>query len=133
MALVDSDEIRHAYTTRNDISNERIVLDNQKSTEKRAKTVWELVADKWNDIAFEPETNVIDDLHSDFSCSIKIPHNKVALLSLATPDKVLEKISTMNVLLQRLIRNWERSGQGDGGIDVLNDGDDNSFRWWQFL
>ena len=30
----------------------------------------------------------------------------------------------MNVLLQRLIRNWERSGQGDGGIDVVNDGDE---------
>ncbi len=29
MALVDSDEIRQAYITRNDISNERIVLDNQ--------------------------------------------------------------------------------------------------------
>ena len=30
----------------------------------------------------------------------------------------------MNVLLQRLIRNWECSGQGDGGIDVINDGDE---------
>jgi hypothetical protein len=91
-----------------DISNERIVLDNQKSTEKRAK---ELVADKWNDIEFEPETEVLDELHSNYSLPIKISHNKVALLSLATPDKVQEKI-------------WERSGQGDGGIDVLNDGDE---------
>ncbi len=30
----------------------------------------------------------------------------------------------MNVLLQHLIRNWERSGQGDGGIDVVHDGDE---------
>ena len=110
---------------RNDIiSNERIVLDNQKSIEKRARTVWELVADKWNDIEFEPETEVFEELHSEYSRPIKIPHHKVALLSLATPDKVQEKISTMNVLLQRLIRNWERSGQGDGGIDVINDGDE---------
>ena len=123
MALVDSDEIRHAYTKRNDISNERIVLDNQKSVEKRARTVWELVADKWNDIKFEPETEVFEELHSEYSRPIKIPHHKVALLSLATPDKVQEKISTMNVLLQRLIRNWECSGQGDGGIDVINDCD----------
>ena len=94
MALVDSDEIRQAYNTRNDISNECIVLDNQKSTKKRAKTVWELVADKWNDIEFEPETKVFDELHSKYSCPIKIPHNKVALLSLASPDKVQEKIST---------------------------------------
>ena len=123
MALVDSDEIRHAYMKRNDISNERIVLDNQKSVEKRARTVWELVADKWNDIKFEPETEVFEELHSEYSRPIKIPHHKVALLSLATPDKVQEKISTMNVLLQRLIRNWECSGQGDGGIDVINDCD----------
>ncbi len=109
MALVDSDEIRHAYTKRNDISNERIVLDNQKSVEKRARTVWELLADKWNDIEFEPESEVFEELHSEYSRTIKIPHHKVALLSLATPDKVQEKISTMNVLLQHLIRNWERS------------------------
>ena len=30
----------------------------------------------------------------------------------------------MNVLIQRIIRNWECSGQGDGGIDVVNDGDE---------
>lgn len=29
----------------------------------------------------------------------------------------------MNVNLVRIVRNWERSGQGDGGIDVDNDGD----------
>ena len=79
---------------------------------------------KTYDIEFEPETEVFEELHSEYSRPIKIPHHKVALLSLATPDKVQEKISTMNVLLQRLIRNWERSGQGDGGIDVINDGDE---------
>jgi hypothetical protein len=39
MALIHSDKIRSAYMKRNDISNERIVLDNQKSVEKRATTV----------------------------------------------------------------------------------------------
>jgi len=29
----------------------------------------------------------------------------------------------MNVNLVRIVQNWERSGQGDGGIDVDNDGD----------
>ena len=46
MALVDSDELRCAYMCRNNISNARIVMDNQKSTEKRATTVWELLAAK---------------------------------------------------------------------------------------
>ena len=49
MALVDSDEMRRAYMCRNDISNARIVMDNQKSTEKRATTVWELLATKSGD------------------------------------------------------------------------------------
>ncbi len=44
-------------------------------------------------------------------------------LSPATPDKVQEKFSTMNVNLVRIVQYWERSGQGDGGIDVENDGD----------
>ena len=48
----------------------------------------------------------------------------MAKLSPATPDKVQEKFSTMNVHLKRIIRNWERSGQGDGGIDVDNEGDE---------
>ena len=48
----------------------------------------------------------------------------MAALSPATPDKVQEKLSTMNVNLVRIVQNWERSGQGDGGIDVENDGDE---------
>ena len=46
MALVDSDELRCVYMCRKNISNARIVMDNQKSTEKRATTVWELLAAK---------------------------------------------------------------------------------------
>jgi len=124
MALVDSDEMRRAYTCRNDISNARIMMDNQKSTEKRAATVWELLATKWNNPDFAPETEVVEELHADFSNPIHIPHSRVAALSPATPDKVQEKFSMMNGNLVRIVRNWERSGQGDGGIDVENDGDE---------
>jgi len=87
MALVDSDKMRRAYMCRNDISNARIVMDNQKSTEKRATTVWELLATKWNNPDFAPETEVVEDLHADFSNPIHIPHSRVAALSPATPDK----------------------------------------------
>ena len=66
----------------------------------------------------------MEDLHADFSNPIHIRHSRVAALSPATPDKVQEKFSTMNVNLVRIVRNWERSGQGDGGIDVENDGDE---------
>jgi len=124
IALVDSDEMRCAYTCRNDVSNARIVMDNQKSTKTRVTTVWELLATKWNNPDFAPETEVVEDLHTDFSNPIHIPHSRVVALSPATPDKVREKFSTMNVNLVRIVRNWGCSGQGDNGIDVENDGDE---------
>jgi hypothetical protein len=91
MDLVDSDKMRRAYTCRNNISNARIVMDNQKSTEKRATTVWELLSTKWTNPDFAPETEVVEDLHADFSNPIHIPHSRVAALSPASPDKVQEK------------------------------------------
>ena len=122
MALVHSDDIRSAYLKRNEISTERIALDNQKSVDKRAATVWELLASLWNNPDFSPVTERVEDLHSDFNNPISIPHSRVSSLTPATPDKVQEKFSTMTVTLQRIIRRWTLSGQGDGGVDV-NDGD----------
>jgi hypothetical protein len=78
MALVHSDKIKYAYLTRNDISNEWIVLDNQKSVEKRAKTIWELLSDVLINTVFEPKTDVFEELHSEYICPIKIPHSRVA-------------------------------------------------------
>jgi hypothetical protein len=103
MALVHSDEIRSAFMKRNDISNEKIVLDNQKSVEKRGTTVWELFSSLWNNANFSPVTEFIANLHLDFTRTISIPHSRVSTLSPATPDKVQEKISTMIVSLQRII------------------------------
>jgi hypothetical protein len=59
MALFHLDKIRSAYMKRNDISNERIVLDNQKSVEKRATTVWELLSSLWNNANFSPVTEYL--------------------------------------------------------------------------
>ena len=67
-------------------------------------------------------------MHADFSNPIHIPHSRVAALSPATPDKVQEKFSMMNGNLVRIIRNWERSGQGDGGfMEHGNLGDDEEY------
>ena len=65
----------------------------------------------------------MEDLHADFSNPIHIPRSRVVALSPATPDKIQEKFSTMNVNLVRIVQNWECSGQGDGGYDDLDDED----------
>jgi hypothetical protein len=98
-------------------------LDNRNS-DKRPKTVWELLSHKWNDHDFEAVTEPFPDLHNDYKDSIVIPHSKVSSLAAATPEKCKEKMSTMMVSLKRIIDKWERSGQGEGGIDVEMDGDE---------
>ena len=86
MALVHSDEIRRAYLKRNAISTKWIALDNQKSLEMRATTIWELLSNLLN--KFAPVTEYIDDLHSDYARPISIPHSRVSTLFPTTPDKV---------------------------------------------
>ena len=115
-SLVDDDTIKGAFLHRTDIPSARIHLDNQKSVNKRPKTVWEMLAAKWNDPDFSPATEEIPDLHSDFVVSQVLTWSSVESLTPATPEKCQEKFASMGVKLKRIIANWERSGQGDGGI-----------------
>ena len=64
------------------------------------------------------------DSHSDFSQPISIPFDAVLEFMAATPEKVEERWNSMNLALKRAITNWERSGQGDGGVVELDDDDD---------
>lgn len=120
-AIVDNDSIKKAYLTRHDISSSRLEVENRKSAEKKGKTVWQMVADKWNDAEFSPTTEELPDLHSDFIVEETIFHFGVEDMAKATAEKCEAKFSSMMVELNRVIGNWERSGQGDGGIE---EGDD---------
>lgn len=64
----------------------------------------------------------ITDCHIDYSSPINCSFEEVKDLSPATPQKVQDKLTEMRTNLIRIIDNWERSGQGDGGYD--NDIDD---------
>jgi len=56
---LDETEIRRAYMDRHNLYNERIVLDNAKSVEKREMTVWQKMANVWNDESFAPLTMLL--------------------------------------------------------------------------
>jgi hypothetical protein len=73
-----------------------------------------MVANKWNDPLFQPTTSV-KQTHSDFSRPISTPYDAISKIQPATPEKVEQKLNTMNLALKRAIQNWECSGQGDGG------------------
>jgi hypothetical protein len=120
-SLVDHDETKRLFLTRYDLDNDRLQVENRNSTKKRATTVWELVSDWWNDPSYSPTTESLPDLHTDFFNEMKIDYSLVSAMAVASPEKCENKFTTMMVDLKRVIANWERSGQGDGGIDVDED------------
>ncbi|KAG7347941.1 hypothetical protein IV203_016646 [Nitzschia inconspicua] len=108
--IVD-DSIKESF--RNDIQPGRMSIENR----NREKTVWEAIADLWNDPGFAPVTEGgLAELHFDFIPSIAVPYEKVSSMNPATPQFVQNKITGMVTSLTRIISNWERSGQGDGGF-----------------
>ena len=122
--LIESDEIKNAFLHRNDVDNTRMTVDNRNSVEKRRTTVWEMIAREWNDPLFQPITEELPDLHSDFSCEDLIEHALVCDMTPATAEKCQKKFAGMMVELGRIIRDWEKSGQGDGGLEDDANGDD---------
>jgi hypothetical protein len=75
---------------------DRIELDGCNSVETRPKTVWELVADLWNDINWEPTTQVFPELHSDFIVGETIHHDLVLDMRHATAEYIQNKYVLIN-------------------------------------
>jgi hypothetical protein len=92
----------------------RLELD-ARNSEVREKTVYELIAERWNDENYNPVVPSFM-VHEDFRCQTDCAYEKVKLLSPATGDKVRNVISNMRACLNRIISNWEQSGQGDSGV-----------------
>ena len=122
--IIDHDLISHAYLNRN-APKTREELDALKSS-TRAKSAWELIADKWNDLAYNL-TTIVSNCHSDFQKTTDCEYPKVAALLPANYLEVQNWLSGMRAHLLRIIDKWEASGQGDGG--QINNPDDPSANW----
>ena len=78
--------------------------------------VFELLSDLWNDRDFNPIAP-LSECHSDNVTSTDCSFARVAHLRPATPQqKMLNSFTTMRTERLRIIGNWERSGQGEGGV-----------------
>lgn len=106
------DDIKYSYLHRHDPWS-RPMLD-ARNSESRPPTVYETIADRWNSPTFNPSTT-ISLCHFDFSSSICLDHSTVAALMPATARRVEDKLTQLRASVTRLIRKWEKSGQGDGG------------------
>ena len=115
-ALIDHDEIKRAFHTRHDLPSGRMQVENRNTEEVRRSSVWQLMADKWNDPLFLPVTAALPDVHSEFARPIPLAFDTVSHMQPATAERVEERWQSMNLQLNRIISKWERSGQGDGGF-----------------
>jgi hypothetical protein len=123
--LVDHDEIKAKFLNRLNLPAGRSSVENREQI--RATNVWHLMATKWNDKDFEPETVSLPEVHTDFSFSEQIFHLDVENLTPATAEKVEDKWSAMVLEMNRCIANWQKSGQGEGGIDDCDNEKDHEF------
>jgi hypothetical protein len=92
---------------------ERPELDAQSSAE-RPRTGFDIIADKWNDPNFNPQTK-ISSCHDDFKRVHDLSHMKVAHITPADSLGIRNRLSSICSVLLRIIQYWEESGQGDGG------------------
>lgn len=112
LCLTEDDAIKAAFLRRAD-ARTRLELD-ARNSDVRPPTVFELIANKWNDKDFNPLTGV-SDCHEDFAIPINCAHKEVELLTPAVPQKVADSLASIRSNLISIITDWERSGQGEGG------------------
>jgi hypothetical protein len=118
---VVDDSIKEAYLNRDTIQPGSMEVENRNSS-VREESVWEKIANLWNDREFEPETLCLPDLHPhEFLFPERLTYDKVELMLPTTPSRVMEKIAQMIISLRRCIEKWERSGQGEVGVDPFDD------------
>ena len=82
-------------------------------------TAYEIIANKWNDDSFNPSSSILE-VHLDFAHPIDITHAAVANLADATASKVEDLLTQICTSLIRVISDWEKSGQGEGGVQDLD-------------
>ena len=112
------DDIKSAFLRRAD-TRTRHELDARNSV-VRPPTAFELISDRWNDEGFNPVAP-ISECHEDFATPTNCAHSEVTALMRATPQKVEDVLASIRSNLLRIIQNWERSGQGEGGRHAGDD------------
>ncbi len=121
--LVDHNEIKREYLTHQDLLSGQIGIENCNTAATMAQNVWQLIPDKWNDVSLNPSINAMD-YYSDFFASGVIVVDILCGFATATAEKGEVRWGEMVLALNRIIKNWKRSVQGDSGFQDNSDDDD---------
>ena len=84
------------------------------------KTVFKVISELCNSPDFNPVAPA-SECHVDFVSATVCSYEQVQELSPATPQKIQDIFASMQSDLLRIISRWEQSGQGEGGMDEVDD------------
>ena len=111
-ALVE-DDIRQAYINRY-LSKDREGLDGQHSEEK-PPSVEQLIADKMNDEDFVCGSLKLPNLETMFKNDLKTEYDD-CMNQNVTSELVAKRIADLKTKVMHIVKNFERSGNGDGNL-----------------
>jgi hypothetical protein len=118
------DDVKDKWIHRNDPKTIQDI--DARNSDVREENVFEIIANRWNSDSFNP-TTMVSSRHVDFSSAIDIGIQATSEFSRASPTKVKDKLAKMKCDLTKIINNWERSGQGEGGrLDEVDDDEEDS-------
>lgn len=113
--IIENDNIKRAYLTRLDISNDRLDLDNRNSVDMAAPTCWEMISDTFNDPGYNTTSNRYPLLHSNFRVPRDLSYAAVKDYKEANPALCKRKIEEMVRDVGVVKGRYEASGVGDNG------------------
>ena len=62
-ALIDHDQVKRAFITRHDLPGGCMQVENCNTEEVKASSVWQLIANKWNDPLYLPTTEIESEIY----------------------------------------------------------------------
>jgi len=123
-ALSDNDDARLAFATVFNVKD-RQALDSRNSPGHVVKTVYDIIADYYNDETFNPWSTAYPRVHSEFAVPIDLTYESVKKFGDITPQKVKDKLAELRCRLNIMKINYDKSGQGEGGMNPgTNDNQD---------
>jgi hypothetical protein len=106
------DTIKAKFLRRNHAKTRQEI--DARNSPMRESTVYEDIAYLWNSDDFNPQS-FLTTCHESFTEHKDLSYSAINEFARANPRKVQDRISHMRKELLEIIKNWEASGQGDGG------------------
>ncbi len=66
-AVIDDNDIKAAYLSRLNLPSGHMAMEQRNAPAALASNIWQMAADKWNNLLFLPVTSVKPNTHSDFA------------------------------------------------------------------